>query len=140
MLPVSHTGEKFDSDIVRSCVGGVVCLRFGFVFFTDVSIVEVPISEVSEVLISEVSISEVSISEVLITDVLAICEGVVDVAIVVVTYVIAVIDTAVAKVMEEARVFWRLVCARSPSGAGVLEPASSSWIRGKCGECPWLVC
>ena len=101
-------GEKFDSDVVWPRVGGVVHLRFGVVFFSDVSIVEV--------LISKVSIYKVSISKVSISDVLAIREGVVNVSIV--TYIIAVIDTAVAKVMEEARVFWPVACARSSSGGG----------------------
>ena len=105
---MSHTGEKFDSDVVRPRVGGVVHLRFGVVFFSDVSIVMVPISKVS--------ISEVLISEVLISNVLAMPEEFVDVSIVVVTYVIPVIETAVAKVMEEARVFWRLACALSALG------------------------
>ena len=77
----------------------------------------------------DVSISEVSIPEVLISDVLVLGEGVADISIVVVAYVIA--DTAVAKVMREARVFWRLTRARSPSGGGGfrarLFAADASW-------------
>ena len=65
-----------------------------------------------------VSIFEVSIPEVLISDVLVLGVGVADITIVVVAYVIAVIDTAAAKVMKGARVFWRLACARSSSGGG----------------------
>ena len=100
MLPVSHAGKKLDSEVVRPRVGGVVPLRFEVVFSPDIPLVEVLFSEVS------------------ISDVLAFLEGVVDVPIVVVTYVIAAIDTAVAKVVDEARVFWWLACRRSSSGGG----------------------
>ena len=41
-----------------------------------------------------------------------------DVSIVVVAFVIAVIDTAVAKVVMNSRVFWQLACMRSFLGGG----------------------
>ena len=97
---MSHAGEKLDSEVVRPRVGGIVPLRFKVVFSPEISIVEVLIPEVS------------------ISDVLAFLEGVVNFSIVVVTYVIAVIVTAVAKVVNEARVFWRLACTRSSSFGG----------------------
>ena len=78
MLPASRAGEQFDPDVARSRVGDVVPLRLEVTLFLDVSIPEGSISEVS------------------ISDVLVFREGAVDVPIVVVKFVIAVIDTAVA--------------------------------------------
>ena len=113
LLPEFHAEEHFNSDVIRSRVGGFDPLRLEVAFLLDVPI------------------SEVSIPKVLISIVLVLGEGVVDILIVVVTYVIAVIDTAVAKVMKEARVFWRLTRARfSSSGGGsraCLFVAASSW-------------
>ena len=113
---VSHiVGEEFKSCVVRfardSVVGGVAPLGVGSSGVLLFGAMGRRSCRSAGVLVLEV----LFFGALVLDDVFA------DVSIVIVTFVFAVVDVAVAKVME-SRVFWRLSSgARSSSGSGGFE-------------------